>query len=402
MERIDAAIDERRLVETLRDLVKLSSENPFGETPSQGQGEAAVAEYLGGRFENLGMARELREVAEGRFNVLGRLGPPSATSSLMLAGHMDTVRTTGYPEAYSAEVRDGRVFGRGACDMKGAIACYLEGAEVLREVGVSLSGALYVVGVADEEYAMIGAREIGDNGPRVDGVIVGEPTELRICPASKGRVSTFVVTRGRAAHSSMPENGVNAISHMGRVLGALERYSEDLLGRTPHPQLGAPRVTPGVISGGVQVNMVPDECRLEIDRRTLPGETKDTVYAELEAVMARVGAETPDFRADLTEPSWLVPPNETSAEHPLVSALEAGAHGDGGGEPGVSGFAAGSDAAYYGSPAVICGPGSIAQAHTTDEYVSVSELVAATRLYLRTALALLGEPNANDERKGGP
>lgn len=386
-----AAIDEQRLVSTLQELIQLRSENPFDDFPSEGQGEEPVARYIAERFEALGVVYELRELAPRRFNIVARTGTGEEHMSLMLAGHMDAVRTVGYPDAYTADVRGGRVYGRGACDMKGALACYLEVLEALDDVGATPKGTLFVAGVADEEYRMLGAQEIGEHGPRVDGVIVGEPTELEVCPASKGRVSTFIVTQGRAAHSSVPEAGVNAITHMGRVLGPLERYSEALLDREdPHPLLGRPRINAGVISGGVQVNMVPDECRLEVDRRTLPGETKETVYEELEGILSKAREDTPDFQAHLTKPSWLIPANETPPDHPLVAALRDSVEAVRGERPPARGFVAGSDAAHYGSPAVICGPGSIKQAHTTDEFVPVSDLVAATRMYLRTTLALLG------------
>lgn len=392
VEEADAAIDEQRLVNTLQELIQIRSENPFDDVPSEGQGEESVTRYMAERFEALRIAYELRELAPRRFNIIAKTGAGEERTSLMLAGHMDTVRTVGYPDAYAADVRNGCVYGRGACDMKGALACYLEVLEVLNDVGADPKGTLFITGVADEEYRMSGAQEIGENGPKVDGVIVGEPTELEVCPASKGRVSTFVVTRGRAAHSSVPEAGVNAITHMGRVLGLLEGYSDELLGHdNPHPLLGTPRVNPGVISGGVQVNMVPDECRLEIDRRTLPRETKETVYEELEAILAKGRAQTPDLQAHLTEPSWLIPANETQADHPLVSSLLDCAGDVRGGRPSVRGFVAGADAAYYGSPAVICGPGSVEQAHTTDEFVAVEQLAGATRIYLRSALMLLGQ-----------
>ncbi len=390
LREVDAAIDEQRLVETLRELIRRRSVNPFDEATSEEQGEEAVAKYMASRLAELQIQHELHELGPRRSNLIGKLGPASEPASVMLAGHMDTVRTTGYQNAYVAEVRDGYVYGRGACDMKGALACYLEVLEVLRAVAPPMRGTLFIVGVADEEHRMIGAREIGASGPKTDGVIVGEPTELNICPASKGRVSTFIVTRGRAAHSSVPETGINAINHMGYVLRSLERYSANLLERgDPHPLLGNPRVNAGVIAGGTQANIVPDECRLEVDRRTLPGETKEAVYDELEAVLEEAGAETEGFRGSLTEPSLLVPANETETNHPLVAALEGSAEDVFGKRREVKGFMAGSDAAYYGSPAVICGPGSIEQAHTTNEYVPITDLVSATRIYLRTVLALV-------------
>lgn len=237
---------------------------------------------------------------------------------------------------------------------------------------------------------MRGAREIGEVGPKVEGVIVGEPTGLAVCPASKGRVTTKIITRGRAAHSSNPETGVNDISHMGRVLGALEECGSCLLEKSPHPLLGRPQVNPGIIEGGSQANIVPDECRLEGDRRTLPDESKEDVYSELEELLAEVGESILDFQGELTEPSLLVQANEVESDEPLVVALGESLAEIFDEPREVQGFLAGSDAAYYGSPAVICGSGSIKQAHTTNEFVAVQDLVLATRLYLRTVLRMLG------------
>lgn len=392
IEEAEAAVDERRLVETLQELILCRSENPFEEEPVGGQGEESVARYMVGRLSDLGVEHELRELGPRRTNLVARVDSCASEPSLMLAGHMDTVRTAGYPEAYSAEERDGFVHGRGSCDMKGALSCYLEVAEVLQAIRPSLKGSLYVVGVADEEYKMLGAQEVGKSGPKAGGVIVGEPTELAVCPASKGRVTTSIVTWGRAAHSSTPETGVNAISHMGRVLGALEGYGSDLLEkRTPHPLLGRPRINPGIIEGGSQANIVPDECRLEVDRRTLPGESKEDVYDELERLLKEAGEDVAEFRAELAEPSLLVPANEVEPDEPVVAALRESAGEVTGEDVELRGFTAGSDAAYYGSPAVICGPGSIEQAHTTNEYVAVEDLVLATKIYLRTVLRILGE-----------
>lgn len=389
VEEVEAAIDERRLVETLQELILCRSENPFEDEPSEEQGEEDVALYMAWRLSELGVEHELRKLGPRRTNIVARMG--SGESSLMLAGHMDTVRTMGYPKAYSAEEKNGFVYGRGACDMKGALACYLEVVEVLRGVEPPLDGVLYLVGVADEEYKMRGAQEIGESEPRVHGVIAGEPTELAVCPASKGRVTTNIITRGRAAHSSKPETGVNAISHMGRVLGALEEYGSDLLEKvTPHPLLGRPRINPGTVEGGSQPNIVPDECRLEVDRRTLPNESKEDVHGELEDLLTEVGKNVPDFRGELTEPSLLVPANEVESDEPLVVALGESLAEIFGEPQELQGFLAGSDAAYYGSPAVICGPGSIEQAHTTNEFVAVEDLVLATRIYLRTVLRMLG------------
>jgi len=349
-----------------------------------------MADYLAGHLSGFGLQVEMRAVRPGRPNVFGVMNGSRGQSALMLAGHMDTARTTGYPEAYTVQVADGKMHGRGACDMKAALAAYLGVVKALKETGTRLKGRLIVCGIVDEEYQMLGSKAIGQSGRMADQGIIGEPTHLRVCPSNKGRVSTKIVTRGRAAHSSVPEKGVNAIVQMSKVIQSFGDYNQELLGRTPHPLCGHGRFTPGVIHGGVQVNMVPDTCELEVDRRTLPGETRESIYAEFHERIRGAAAGDPNFVYEITDPTWLIAPNDISPEEPVVRALRA-AHCDlFGKDPGVEAFVAGSDAPYVGFSTVICGPGSIAQAHTTCEFVDLQEVADAARIYLHAALQLLG------------
>jgi acetylornithine deacetylase/succinyl-diaminopimelate desuccinylase family protein len=387
---IEAAIDPDWIARTLREMILIRSENPFDDPPAEGTREKEMADYLAGHLADLGFTVEMSEVRPGRPNVFGTLRGRADCARLMLAGHMDTARTTGYPDAYEARVTDGKMYGRGACDMKAAIAAYLGVARALRATGTRLAGTLILCGIVDEEYQMLGSKAIGRSGRMADQGIIGEPTNLRVCPANKGRVSTKIVTRGRAAHSSVPEKGVNAIAAMARVIQAFEDYNRELLGRPPHPLCGNGRFTPGVIRGGVQVNMVPDYCELEVDRRTLPGETRESVYAELQARIERAAQGDPDFTSAITEPTWLIAPNDIAPTEPVVRALRAAHLELAGRDPGIEAFVAGSDAPYMGFPTVICGPGSIAQAHTTCEFVDLREVVDAARLYLHAVLQLLG------------
>jgi acetylornithine deacetylase/succinyl-diaminopimelate desuccinylase-like protein len=177
---------------------------------------------------------------------------------------------------------------------------------------------------------------------------------------------------------------------MSKVIRVFGDYNQELLGRPPHSLCGHGRFTPGVIHGGVQVNMVPDTCELEVDRRTLPGESHAGVYAEFHERIRRAAAGDPDFVYEITEPTWLIAPNDISPKEPVVAALRAAHQEIFGNDPGVEAFVAGSDAPYMGFPTVICGPGSIAQAHTTCEFVDLQEVAAAARIYLHAALQLLG------------
>jgi acetylornithine deacetylase/succinyl-diaminopimelate desuccinylase family protein len=389
-ENVQKAIDPEWIFRVLHEMILIRSENPFEDPPQEGYREKEMADYLAGHLSALGLKVETREVRPGRPNVFGFLNGKQGRTTLMLAGHMDTARTTGYPEAYAAKVEGGQMHGRGACDMKAALAAYLGVVKALRKSGSHLNGHLIICGIVDEEYQMLGSKAIGQGGRLADQGIIGEPTNLRVCPANKGRVSTKIVTRGRAAHSSVPEKGINAIDKMSKVIRAFGDYNQELLGRSPHPLCGHGRFTPGVIRGGVQVNMVPDYCELEVDRRTLPGETRESVYSEFTARIRKAAEGDPDFAYEITEPTWLIAPNDISPGEPVVAALRAAHQGIFGRDPGVEAFVAGSDAPYMGFPTVICGPGSIAQAHTTCEFVNLQEVTDAARLYLHAALQLLG------------
>ena len=281
-------------------------------------------------------------------------------------------------------------FGRGSCDMKAALASYLEVMRIIKEADLKLRGDLIVAGIVDEEFQMLGSKDIGANGPRADQGIIGEPSEMTICPANKGCVRAIIRTFGKAVHSSVPEQGDNAIMRMVKVLEAFSAYNEELLQREPHGLCGHGRFNPGVIRAGVQVNIVPDRCDLEIDRRTLPGETKEQVYEEWRKRLEHMVRDDPSFRYEITDPTWLIPPNDISPEEPVALSLLRAYDEVMGHRTQPLCWAAGTDAPHMGFPTVICGPGSISQAHTTREFVAVEQLVLAVKMYLWTILDLLG------------
>ncbi len=384
-------IDIRLVTEHLKTMIAIKSENPFHEDPREGYREKEMGQYYAEKMNELGVEVTTREVRPGRPNVFGYLKGKGDGKTLMLAGHMDTAHTDGYPNAYDVKEENGKIFGRGACDMKASLAAYLEVIRLLKETQVTLNGHLILVGTMDEEFQMLGAKDIGMHGPKADQGIIGEPCDLMICPANKGQVSTYIKTFGKAAHSSVPERGENAIVHMAKVIQALSTYNDDLLNGKSHPLLGHGRFNLGVIQGGVQVNIVPDLCQLEVDRRTLPGETQEHVYQEICDRLDLLKTQDPSFRYEITEPTWLIPSNDVSPDEPVVQSLLAAYKQVTGQETQVTGFVAGSDAPHFGFPTVICGPGSIAQAHTTNEFVRVEQLVKTVQIYLWVVLDLLRE-----------
>ena len=384
-----AAIDERFLLERLKEMIAIKSENPFDEEPRAGYREKEMGQYFAEIMSSLGLEVEYRYVQPDRPNVFGYRKGAAGSMTLMLAGHMDTARTDGYDAAYDVKEEKGKIFGRGSCDMKAALAAYLEVARILKAQAVKLKGNLILAGVMDEEYQMLGSQDIGRNGPRADQGIIGEPCNLTVCPTNKGRVSTYIRTFGKAAHSSIPEQGENAIISMSKVIQIFSDYNDELLKAEPHPLCGHGRFNPGVIKGGVQVNMVPDRCDLEVDRRTLPGETKEDVYDELRLRLDRIARDDPGFKYEISDPTWLIPPNDISRDEPVVQSLLLAYEQIMGKTTQVTAFPAGSDAPHMGFPTVICGPGSIAQAHSTLEFVSIGQLLQAVKIYLWTIVDLL-------------
>jgi len=347
-----------------------------------------MAEFLGNRLSDLGLEIGTREVVPGRPNVWGVLAGRGEGPSLMLCGHLDTVGVEGYADPFSAELRDGRVHGRGSCDMKGALAAYLEVARVVRAAGPPLAGDLIICGLADEEHRMIGSRAFGGHGPGADCAIIGEPSDLAICRAHKGQVAFLIRAFGEAVHSSRPELGVNAIDAMARVIEALRDYTTALGTREAHPLCGHACAGPGVIRGGTEVSTVPDLCELEVDRRTLPGESCDDVLGEYRAMLDALACSSPEARFEIAGPTLDIRPLDTPADSPVVRAVARARERILGDAGTIGAFVGGTDAPNLGIPTVVFGPGSVAQAHSTNEFVAVDDVVAAARVYLTSALEL--------------
>jgi acetylornithine deacetylase/succinyl-diaminopimelate desuccinylase-like protein len=389
---LDSLIDRDRLTADLVDLVQCQSVNPFGRPPTTGHRENDVAELYGDKMRELGLDVETREIVRDRSNVWARYRRgKQCAQTIMLAGHLDTVGVDGYPRPFEARIENGRLFGRGSCDMKAALAAYLEVVRVLQAADDRLGDRcidLLITGICDEEDTMIGSADMGRHGPYADIAIIGEPTDLEIAPTHKGQICLVITTFGTAVHSSRPDLGQNAIAMMARVIEALGTYAENLRHGEEHPLCGTATTNPGVISGGSIASTVPDVCRLEIDRRTLPGQTLELVMAELRALLDPLTSTGPPFAYDISEPTLMAQPLDTPLDHPVVSMMVAAVGEVLGRTMTPLALPAATDAPNLGIPAVICGPGSLSDAHTLNESVAIDDVLAATKVYLRAILSL--------------
>jgi acetylornithine deacetylase len=358
-----------------RELVRVDSRNPSLAPDGAGEKEAALV--IARRLEEWGFSVDMHDAAPGRPNVVARAGSRSARS-LMLNGHLDVVGVEGMAHSpFGADERNGRLYGRGAADMKGGLAAMC--AAAARAASRGITGEVIIAAVVDEEHTSMGTRELLRRGVRADAAIVGEPTGLAIMPAHKGFAWLEIEVRGRAAHGSRYEIGVDAILDGGIVLqelGTLEHVA--LLTRT-HPLLGRPSLHISTIEGGTGWSTYPDRCVIRVERRTLPGENGNEPLAEVRAAVARARERRPSLEAS----ARLVlsqAPSDVSSDAPIVRALSDAllARQE---RVAVSGMTAWTDAALLneaGIPAICFGPGDIALAHAAEEWIDTGEIERAT------------------------
>jgi len=367
----------------LSDLVAIDSMNP--DLVPGAAGEAAIAAFIADWLRAAGLEVRVEEVQPGRPNVIGIARGSGGGRSLLLNGHIDTVGVTGMSEPFTPCVRDGRLYGRGAYDMKGGVAaCMVAAVEAAK---LKLRGDVIVTAVIDEEYAGMGTLAVAEH-TRADAAIVAEPTELQLVVAHKGFVWLEVETEGVAAHGSRPHLGVDAIVKMGGVLAGLDRLVGELSRRPAHPLLGPPSVHASTIQGGGEWSTYPDRCTLAVERRLLPGETGDAAEAELQAIVAALAAADPAFRATVRR-DLVRSPLETPVGAPIISAVRqaAGDALDRLVEPaGVSFWTDAASLHEAGIPTLLFGPLG-AGAHAVEEWVDLASVQTCAEIYLATAAA---------------
>ncbi len=370
-------------IELLRRLVGIDSVNP-ALVPG-GAGERLIAAAVAAEMRALGLDVAVEEIAAGRFNAVGVLEGRTSGRTLMLCGHLDTVSVAGMTAPFEPAERDGRLYGRGAQDMKGGLAAMIGAARAIAESGGLAAGRLVVAAVADEEHGSLGAEALV-RGWTADAAVVAEPTDLAVAIGHKGFASVQVDTEGRAAHGSRPLEGRDAILWMGRVLGRLEAQDRELQSRPPHPLLGTASLHASLIEGGREMSSYPDHCRLSLERRTLPGEPADLPQSEVEAILHALRTEDREFVAE-ARLMLARPPYETPAGHPLTVLLRD-ALGRGGRPAPMVGMSFWTDAAILGEagiPSVVFGPGG-AGLHSLEEYVEIDQVLACRDVLADVAL----------------
>ncbi|HTQ79952.1 MAG TPA: M20/M25/M40 family metallo-hydrolase [Thermoanaerobaculia bacterium] len=360
-------------IDLLSRLVAIDSVNP--SLVPGGAGEAGMASALAEELASCGAKVEVTEAAPGRPNVLGTLEGRRPGPTLLFCGHVDTVGVAGMEAPFSPRIADGKLYGRGAVDMKGGVAAMVGAARRIAETGGLPAGRLLISGVADEEHASLGAEAVARQ-VRADAAVVTEPTGLEIAVGHKGFAWVEVTTHGRAAHGSRPREGVDAILHMGRFLARLAALDTALQSRPPHPLLGTASLHASQIEGGRELSTYPARCTLTLERRTLPQEPCELAAREVAALLRDLAGEDPAFRAE----SRLLfgrPGYETPAACPLPDLLEKAL--ERAGRPvRRGGTSFWTDAAVLGQagiPTVLFGPGGEGL-HSREEYVWVEDVLA--------------------------
>lgn len=385
---IEQEIDMTYIQNVLMDLIRIESINP----PKDG-GEERAAEFLAGKLRELGVDAEVHEVECGRANAVGIIPGSDTNRTLVLSGHLDVVPAN--PEywdnpPFDPVIKNRRVYGRGAADMKGAIASMMGATKLVKEAGISLKGRLLLSFVCDEESKNLGTLDFLDRYPDADYAIIGEPTNLNLVIAHRGAAMFRVATAGKAGHAGEPEKAVNAVYMMNKIISMIQEYQEIIKCRK-HRMLSSPTCAVTSIKGGEKDNIIPGRCEITIDRRLIPGENIEQVENELEEIIrAKAGIGKDRY---IMERYTFVKPGELEQNNLFLKRIKAiYARYFDVKNVRTQGFRATCEQSLFldnGIDTVVFGPGSISQAHQTNEYVEIDQLRKAAGFYYCSILSLL-------------
>jgi len=382
--KTEPAPNVARLVGLLERLVAIDTQNPPGR-------EAEAAALLAADLEAMGFATEVRSLVDGRANVVGRIdngaGPCFAFNS-----HMDTVPASGgwTSDPFHLTEREGKLFGRGACDAKGSIAAMAEAGRLLASQRDLWRGTLVVMFVADEETDGGGSRALARQQPRPDLIVIGEPTNNAVFAAHKGCLRLLIRAKGKAAHSGRPELGVNAILAASQLTSLFDARDRELRAMN-HPLVGHASLSVTRIAGGIADNVVPENCEMVLDRRLLPGESLDDALDDLHALLDRAKREH-GVEAEIAAIRTKAGSTETPVDDPLVRKAVAISRAHGVTFPQPGGLTGGCDLVHFhdvGAVGIVLGPGSLDVAHQPDEYVSKDDLARAALIYRDLAITMM-------------
>jgi acetylornithine deacetylase len=377
-------IDRNYLLSTLADLIRINSINP--SLAAGGSGEAEISDYVAAALGSLGLDVRKLESEPGRVSVIGTLSGSGNGRSLMLNAHYDTVGVEAMDTPFSAEIRDGKMFGRGSYDMKGSLAAQMAAVKAIVDSGIRLRGDLVIAAVADEEYGSLGTFDVIRH-LKTDAAIVTEPTAARICLAHKGYLWIEIETIGRAAHGSKFQQGIDANMMMGRFLAGLASLERDLRARPQHALLGPPSLHAAMIRGGEGLSTYAASCKLQVERRTIPGETEAQAVGELQTIINRLAAEDSNFKA--TVRSYFVrDPFEVARDAVIVRTLDLAATKILGHVPEYIGDTPWMDAALLqaaGIETVVIGPTG-GGAHAAVEWVDLESAAQIAEILAEAAI----------------
>ncbi len=388
------SLDEKALISLAQEMMRIPS--PTGR-------EAPLISFLEGKLREVGCETERQEIGGGRANLMARFRGEEGGRCLLFHGHCDTVPEGDMEDAFSGEIRGGKLYGRGAADMKGAIAAMVGVMSAVSSSRIKPKGEILLVGTVDEEKDKLGIQRLLKDGLRADFAINGEPTDLKIAIGQKGCVGVKITTRGRATHGANPEKGVNAIVHMARLI--------ERLNSMPMPSFELPGLPPvrgtanvSLIEGGIMFMAVPPGCSIWVDRRTVPGESTEKILGEYRDLVKSLKTEEKELEAevrvdrpDSQHPSIVkrgLLPFITPPEEEVVGAVREGFREVLGREGELSFLQCWTEADFFvneaGIPTVLFGPGRLENAHSAEEHVALEDLVAAAKVYLLALARLLG------------
>lgn len=401
-DRVRELVDAEEVTKLVQDLVRIPSHW------AQDLREKPIAEYLCKFFQENGIESYLQEVLPGRPNVVATIKGHGGGRSLMLNGHIDTVPPFGMEDPFGASIRDGKLYGRGAADMKSGVGTMAYAMAILKRAGIRLKGDLVYVGVIDEDAAAdAGTHYILEHGPLTDLAIVGEPTSLQPVVAHKGCDYFTVTFNGKSVHSSVPWNGANANFAAAEFMNLVEREMIPLWNGLTHPFLSAPTINCGLVQGCAKANLpfllgktptfsgiIPDECKVYIDVRWLPSQSIPEIQEEFNVLAQRVASAREGITASVEFIDLPRPAMEISPDNPLVKAIQHNSRNVLGKEYPIKGETYWGDSGLlygYGKvPSIMYGPGDIGCAHADVEWVNVDELPKASLIYALTALDVCG------------